>query len=103
VARASTDPTSAGSTSAGSTSVAPVSVSLVFFAAARRAAGTSREDVQGATVADVLTVAEARHGRAFAQVVAKSRVWVNGEPAALDWALAEGDEVAVLPPVSGGE
>jgi molybdopterin converting factor small subunit len=37
-------------------------------------------------------------------VLATSRVWVNGdEPAAGDdTKLRQGDEVAVLPPVSGG-
>ncbi len=37
-------------------------------------------------------------------MLAGSRVWVNGdEPAAGDaTALEDGDEVAVLPPVSGG-
>jgi molybdopterin converting factor small subunit len=29
-------------------------------------------------------------------------VWVNGEPAEPTQAIDDGDEVAVLPPVSGG-
>jgi sulfur-carrier protein len=78
-------------------------VTLLLFAAAREAAGTGRETVPGTTVAQVITAAERRHGAAFAQVVAASRVWVNGEPAASDAAVAAGDEVAVLPPVSGGQ
>jgi molybdopterin synthase sulfur carrier subunit len=46
----------------------------------------------------------ADHGPAFAAVLATSRVWVNGEdPADGDATmLVSGDEVAVLPPVSGG-
>jgi sulfur-carrier protein len=79
------------------------SVTLLLFAAARQAAGTGRELVQGTTVGEVVAAAEARHGAAFTQVVAASRVWVNGEPAASDLVLAAGDEVAVLPPVSGGQ
>jgi molybdopterin synthase sulfur carrier subunit len=75
---------------------------LLLFAAARSAAGTGREEVRGRTVAEVLDDANARHGEHFAAVVASSRVWVNGEPAPPDRILEDGDEIAVLPPVSGG-
>lgn len=75
---------------------------LRYFAAAREAAGTGREPAEGATVAEVLAVARSRHGVRFAEVLAASRVWLNGEPVPPETALAEGDEVAVLPPVSGG-
>ena len=51
---------------------------------------------------DVLDAAVAKFGPAFADVLATCRVWVNGEAAALDDAVAPTDEVAVLPPVSGG-
>jgi molybdopterin converting factor small subunit len=45
-----------------------------------------------------------RHGPEFAAVLATARVWVNGEdPVDGDATrLAPGDEVAILPPVSGG-
>ena len=75
---------------------------LRLFAAAREAAGTAREVVAGATVGEVLAEARGRHGEAFAAVLAASRVWVNGEPAGESDAVGEHDEVAVLPPVSGG-
>lgn len=46
-----------------------------------------------------------RYGPAFAAVLETSRVWLNGdEPAEGDETpLQPGDEVAVLPPVSGGD
>jgi molybdopterin synthase sulfur carrier subunit len=77
-------------------------VVLLLFAAAREAAGTGRERVQASTVGQALEDACARHGEQFAAVLERSRVWVNGEPAEADCVLNEGDEVAVLPPVSGG-
>lgn len=77
-------------------------VTLRYFAAAREAAGTGREVAEGATVAEVLALASARHGDRFAEVLAASRVWVNGEPVPAGSPLSDGDEVAVLPPVSGG-
>jgi sulfur-carrier protein len=80
----------------------PVSVVLLLFAAARMAAGTGRETLQGRTVADVLEVARSRHGDRFGVVLDTARVWVNGEPAPPERILRAGDEVAVLPPVSGG-
>lgn len=53
---------------------------------------------------DALGRLEERYGSDFAAVLATSRVWVNGDEPALghDTALADGDELAVLPPVSGG-
>lgn len=78
-------------------------VTLRYFAAAREAAGTGSEIARGASLSDVLDAARARHGTPFSSVLAISRVWVNGEPAADDSPLQPGDEVAVLPPVSGGQ
>ena len=66
------------------------------------AAGTNRDDVPGATVGDVLTAARQRYGPAFAEVLATCKVWVNGDPAADTTVVGVGDEIAVLPPVSGG-
>ena len=76
--------------------------SLRLFASAREAAGRSGDAVPGATVGEVLDEATRRYGAAFADVLAGSRVWVNGEPAERDDAVGDDDEVAVLPPVSGG-
>lgn len=79
-----------------------VGVTLRMFAAARHQAGTGSVAVRAATVGQVLSDAAVRYGPGWAEVAAGSRVWVNGEPAEAARALDEGDEVAVLPPVSGG-
>jgi molybdopterin converting factor small subunit len=73
-----------------------------LFASAREAAGTARDIVPGSTVDEVLGAARARYGGSFAAVLEGSRVWLNGEAAAGDEAVGDADEVAVLPPVSGG-
>ena len=75
---------------------------LRLFAAARTAAGTSTDRVPGSTVADLLANATARYGEPFAAVLPTCAVWVNGEPVDVDHAVVDDDEVAVLPPVSGG-
>lgn len=75
---------------------------LRLFAAAREAAGAGRVDLDGATVGDVLDAAAARFGEPFVDVLGTSRVWVNGEPAVRTQPVGPTDEVAVLPPVSGG-
>ena len=75
---------------------------LRLFAAAREAAGTGRVEIAGATVGDVLDAASARFGAAFVAVLESSRVWVNGDEATPGDAVTDADEVAVLPPVSGG-
>ena len=73
-----------------------------LFAQAREAAGTSRDVIPGATVADVLDGATTRFGEHFARVLTTCGVWVNGEPADGSDAVNGDDEVAILPPVSGG-
>jgi len=54
-------------------------------------------------VAEVLANAVDRYGETFAAVLASARVWRNGEPAEPDEPVSPSDEIAVLPPVSGGE
>ena len=79
------------------------SVAVVrLFAAAREAAGTGRDELPGDSVADVLRVAIERYGPGFAEVLPTCRIWVNGEAAADDTLVTVADEVAILPPVSGG-
>ncbi len=75
---------------------------LRLFASAREAAGTGRDEVAGATVDEVLAAARERYGAGFGAVLEQCRIWVNGEPAAGADPVTDGDEVAVLPPVSGG-
>lgn len=73
-----------------------------LFASAREAAGTGRDELPGATVGEVLEHARARYGARFEAVLGTCRVWVNGETAGDDTSVGAHDEVAILPPVSGG-
>jgi len=50
----------------------------------------------------VVDAVSSGRGERFAQIVAVSSFVVNGERAARSSPVAEGDEVAILPPVSGG-
>lgn len=75
---------------------------LRLFAAARESAGTGSAQIDGATVGEVLAAAVARYGEGFQTVLASCRVWVNGDPADPHTTVGSTDEVAVLPPVSGG-
>jgi molybdopterin converting factor small subunit len=55
-----------------------------------------------AWIARIIAAAEAQFGETFSQVVAVSNVWLNGDPVEPDALVNDGDEVAVIPPVSGG-
>ena len=77
-------------------------VRLLYFASLRDAARTEHEDVDAtsATLGDLYDDAQCRHG--FALPRERVRVAHNGSFA--DWSSipAAGDEVAFMPPVSGG-
>jgi sulfur-carrier protein len=73
-----------------------------LFASAREAAGTGTDVIDGATVHDVLRSAEERYGEHFTAVLSTCRIWVNGDDVTPETEIGPNDELAVLPPVSGG-
>jgi molybdopterin converting factor small subunit len=75
---------------------------LRLFGPAREAAGTGSVEMTGESVERILSAAEGRFGQDFARVVAVSSIWLNGVAAAPDARVDSDDEVAVIPPVSGG-
>lgn len=75
---------------------------ILLFASAREAAGCRADQIVGDTVGDVLDAAVARYGSDFEAVLTTCAIWCNGEPAQRQQRLIDSDEVAVLPPVSGG-
>lgn len=77
-------------------------VRVRLFAALRELAGASEVEATGRTAGDLADALAAVHGERFAAIAAVSSFVVNGERAGRDTAVAEGDEVAILPPVSGG-
>jgi molybdopterin synthase catalytic subunit len=79
-------------------------VEILYFASAREAAGVSSEVLEareGATVGEVKTLVTARHP-ALASAWPVTRVAVGTRFAGDDHRLAEGDRVALIPPVGGG-
>lgn len=82
-------------------------ITLLFFARIRDAAGTSQADVDASTAGEALKIAAERFGGEFSRVLAICSIVVDGEPVTKDrlWdvALRPDAEIAVLPPVSGGQ
>lgn len=75
---------------------------LRLFAQAREAAGVASATIDAPDVDALLAMAVQRFGPGFDTVLRASRVWLNGDPVEGAAALSAADEVAVLPPVSGG-
>jgi MoaD family protein len=73
-----------------------------LFAALRELAGASEVEAEGKSAGDVIDVLSSRYGERFTQIAAVGSVVVNGERASRSTPVAPGDEVALLPPVSGG-
>jgi len=79
-------------------------VTILYFASLQDAAGTRQESL---TIDDASTVADctallSERTPGLAARLPQCRVAVNGEFAATSQRLADGDEVALLPPMSGG-
>lgn len=75
---------------------------LRLFANLKESAGTDRVEIEGATVGDVLTAANEQFGDQFLQGAVAAGVWLNGEPTETSAAVSDRDEIALIPPVSGG-
>lgn len=74
-----------------------------LFAALRELAGGGEvSDVTGTTVGELADTLSERFGDRFERIAAVSSFVVNGDRAERSTAIADGDEVAILPPVSGG-
>lgn len=73
-----------------------------LFANLRELAGASSVEVSASTVQGVLDETIERYGDSFRAGLQHARIWVNGDPAEPSDAVASDDEVALLPPVSGG-
>jgi len=80
---------------------------LLFFAAIREAAGARTADVDASTIGEALKIATERFGGPFERVLKISTVVHDDETIKPDrwWDvhIDADDEIAVLPPVSGGE
>ena len=75
---------------------------LRLFASIREIAGTSSLEVDVNNVSDAIAEACAQFGDDFAALVPSCRIWVNGNPAEPTDSVTAQDEIALLPPVSGG-
>jgi MoaD family protein len=79
-----------------------LSIRVRLFAALRDEAGAPVVQAEGATAGEVVEALAERYGERFAKIASVGQVVVNGERASRDTVLVEGDELALLPPVSGG-
>ena len=75
---------------------------LRLFASVKQMAGTGSVILSGATVADVVEEASQRYGAEFSDMARNCRIWLNGNPTEINTPVNDDDELALLPPVSGG-
>ncbi len=75
---------------------------LRLFARFREIAGTDTLTVEEGTVGEILDGLSSEYGPAFENGLKAAGVWVNGNPVERSAPVGEDDEVAIIPPVSGG-
>ncbi|MFT3792413.1 MAG: MoaD/ThiS family protein [Rudaea sp.] len=75
---------------------------VLYFASLRDRAGVDCEEIDSFAVDARGLYGELRARHGFGMNEDRLRVAVNGEFAAWDHALNDGDEVVFIPPVSGG-
>jgi sulfur-carrier protein len=77
-------------------------VRVRLFAALRELAGSGEVLAGGTSVGEIADELGTRYGERFSSIAAVSSYVLNGERARRETPVAEGDELAILPPVSGG-
>jgi MoaD family protein len=77
-------------------------VRVRLFAALREIAGASNVEAEGETVGELIDALAARYGERFGEIARAGSAVVDAERAEASRRLFEGEEVALLPPVSGG-
>lgn len=77
-------------------------VAVRLFGQIRVAAGRSRDEIPASQLEELLASMEDRYGPEFSALVGTCAIFVNGERATPGQGLSPDDEVALLPPVSGG-
>ncbi|MGB3410273.1 MAG: molybdenum cofactor synthesis domain-containing protein [Microthrixaceae bacterium] len=77
---------------------------VLFFARARELVGAKSQAIAGDTVAEVLETASRQYGSEFAELLESCTVMVDDDVIRRDQHASHpaGDQMAVLPPVSGG-
>jgi molybdopterin converting factor subunit 1 len=86
-------------------SPALMQLSVLYFATLRQRVGIRQEQLElaaGSSVSDLLTALQKRHA-GLEDALPTTLVSINREYASRDEVLHDGDEVALFPPVSGGE
>ncbi len=59
-------------------------------------------NLPGDRVSMIVAAAEDLFGVEFARIMAVSNIWLNGDPVDFEAMVGDEDELAVIPPVSGG-
>ena len=77
-------------------------IKLLYFASLADRAGRSEESIDTSAASPRALYADVAKTHGFTFAPERLRVAVNGALVAWDRALADGDEVVFLPPVSGG-
>jgi molybdopterin converting factor small subunit len=73
-----------------------------LFSALREEAGAAEVEAVGSTVEEIVNDLCERYGEPFARIARAGSVIVEGERATSERPVGPADEVALLPPVSGG-
>ncbi len=82
--------------------ILPDVATVRLFANLRETAGTGKLEMDVATVGEALERLSAEYGERFDRGLARARVWKNGDPAEPGMSVDASDEIAIIPPVSGG-
>jgi molybdopterin converting factor subunit 1 len=80
-----------------------ISVNMLYFASAKDITGTASESIElsdsDTTIANLQSILQTKYTKLNFKTIMFS---CNCEYVDLDWKLKDGDEIALVPPVSGG-